>query len=105
MLLTDKPKESCKKSQTFERNTLSTKKSAPAKTYAQFSQNSSECLKLTIQFYRMRNKKNLKSSLYSFKGKAPLPISVDLSNGFKSIIFETDQRKISPFMWLFWEEQ
>ena len=37
--------------------------------------------------------------------KASLPISADLSNDFKSIIFETDQRKISPFMRLFWEEQ
>ena len=37
--------------------------------------------------------------------KASLPISADLNNDFKSIIFETDQRKISPFMRLFWEEQ
>ena len=37
--------------------------------------------------------------------KASLPVSADLSNDFKSIIFETDQRKISPFMRLFWEEQ
>ena len=37
--------------------------------------------------------------------KASLPVSADLSNDFKSIIFETDQIKISPFMRLFWEEQ
>ena len=37
--------------------------------------------------------------------KASLPVSADLSNDFKSIIFETDQRKISPFMRLFWEQQ
>ena len=37
--------------------------------------------------------------------KASLPVSADLSNDFKSIIFETDQIKISPFMMLFWEEQ
>ena len=37
--------------------------------------------------------------------KASLPVSADLSNDFKSIILETDQRKISPFMSLFWEEQ
>ena len=37
--------------------------------------------------------------------KASLPVSADLSSDFKSIIFETDQRKISPFMRLFWEEQ
>ena len=32
----------------------------PAKTNAPISQSSSECLKLTIQIYRIRNKKNLK---------------------------------------------
>ena len=37
--------------------------------------------------------------------KAPLPVSADLSNNFKSIILETDQRKVSPLMRLFWEEQ
>ena len=37
--------------------------------------------------------------------KASLPVKADLSNDFKSIIFETDQRKILPFMRLFWEEQ
>ena len=37
--------------------------------------------------------------------KASLPVSADLSNDFKSIILETDQRRISPFMRLFWEEQ
>ena len=37
--------------------------------------------------------------------KASLPVKADLSNDFKSIIFETDQRKISPFLGLFWEEQ
>ena len=37
--------------------------------------------------------------------QASLPDSADLSNDFKSIILETDQRKVSPFMRLFWEEQ
>ena len=37
--------------------------------------------------------------------KAPLAASADLSNEFKSIIFGTDQRKVSSFMWLIWEEQ
>ena len=37
--------------------------------------------------------------------KASLPVSGDLCNDFKSIIFETDKRKISPFTTLFWEEQ
>ena len=37
--------------------------------------------------------------------KASVPASADLSNDFKSIIFETDHRKISPFMRLFCEDQ
>ena len=37
--------------------------------------------------------------------KASLPVSADLTYDFKSIIFETNRRKISPFMRLFWEEQ
>ena len=77
VLLIDKPNESCKNSKTFERNTLSTKKKllkrkeniTAAKTNAPISQTSSECLKLTIQTYRMRNKRNLKWSLDSFKMK------------------------------------
>ena len=36
--------------------------------------------------------------------KASLLVRVDLSNDFKSIILETDQKN-SPFMGLFWEEQ
>ena len=108
MLLIDEPNESYKNSKTFERNTLSSKKKplkrkeniTPAKTNAPISQTSSECLKLTIQTYRMRNKKNLRGNI-----KSILPVRADLSNDFKSIIFKTDQIKISPFMRLFWEEQ
>ena len=37
--------------------------------------------------------------------KAPLPVSADLSNDLKLIIFETEQINVSPFMSLFWEEQ
>ena len=37
--------------------------------------------------------------------KASLSVNTDLSYDFKSIILEIDQRKISPFMRLFWEEQ
>ena len=37
--------------------------------------------------------------------KASLPVSAGLSNDLKSLILETDQRKISPFMRLFWKEQ
>ena len=34
--------------------------------------------------------------------EASLPVTANLSNDFKSIILETDQRNISPFMKLFW---
>ena len=37
--------------------------------------------------------------------KASLPVSADLNNDFKLIIFEADLVYISPFMRLFWEEQ
>ena len=50
------------------------------------------------------NSKELKMKLGQLQeeiSKASLPVSADLSNGFKSIIFETDQRKVSPFMRLF----
>ena len=52
--------------------------------------------------------KELRMKLGQLQGevsKASLPVSADLSNGFKSIILKTDQGKISPFTMLFWEEQ
>ena len=55
----------------------------------------------------MRNEK-LKMKLGPLQeeiSKASLPISSDLSNDFISIILETDQRKFSPFMRLFREDQ
>ena len=61
---------------------------------------------LIIQTYQMRNKE-LKMKLEQLQeeiSKASLPVS-DLSSDFKSIIFETDQRKISRLTRLFWEEQ
>ena len=57
---------------------------------------------------KINNSKELKMKLGQLQeeiSKASLPVSADLSNDFKSIIFETDQRKISPFMRLYWEEQ
>ena len=116
MLLIDTPNESCRNCIKFERNALSTTKKllkrkenniAPAKTNAPISQTSSERLKVTIQTYRMENKefKMKLGQLQEEISQASLPDSADLSNDFKSIILETDQRKISPFMRLFWEEQ
>ena len=48
--------------------------------------------------------KELKMNFGQLQGEisiASLPANADLSNDFKSIILETDQRKISPFMRLF----
>ena len=107
MLLIDKPNESFHNSKKFKRNAVSTKKKAfkrkgnsitPAKTNVPISQTSSERLKLTIQTYQMRNKE-LKMKLGQLQeeiSKASLPVSADLSNDFKSIILETDQRKMYP---------
>ena len=79
----------------------------PAKTNGPISKTSSECLKLTYQTYRMRNKE-LTTKLGQLQeeiSKTHLPFRDDSSNDFKLIILETDQRKISPFMRLFCEEQ
>ena len=116
VLLIDKPNESCRNCIKFERNSLSTTKKllkrkekniTPAKRNAAISQTSSKRLKITIQTYRMENKE-LKIKLGQLQeeiSKASLAVSADLSNDFKSIILETEQRKILPFMKLFWEEQ
>ena len=49
--------------------------------------------------------KKVKMKLGKLQEEVSLPVSADLSNDFKSFILETDQRKRSPFMRLFWEEQ
>ena len=70
----------------------------PAKTNVPIWQTSSECLKLTTQTYQMKTK-NLMMKLGQLQGEitnASLPVSANLRNDFKSIILETDQRKIYP---------
>ena len=77
----------------FKKNSIT-----PAKRKAPILQTFSECLKLTIQTYQMRNKE-LKMKLGQLQeeiSKASLPVSADLCNNYKSIILETDQRKIYP---------
>ena len=62
---------------------------------------------MLVRTYRTENKE-LKMKLGKLQeeiSKVSLPVSADLSNDLKSIILETDQRNISPFMRLFWEEQ
>ena len=77
----------------FKKNSIT-----PAKRKAPILQTFSECLKLTIQTYQMRNKE-LKMKLGQLQeeiSEASLLVSADLSNYFKSINLETDQRKIYP---------
>ena len=75
------------------------------KTSAPISQTASEQLNVTNQTYRMGNKK-LKMKLGQLQdeiSKVSLPVSTDLTNELKSIILETEHRKMSPFVRLFWE--
>ena len=112
MLLIDKPNESCKNPKTFEGNTLSTKKEKENQILHQQRQmpqftNFFRVSKINNLNFSNEKQKELKTKLAQLLeeiSKASLPVSADLSNDFKSIIFETDQRKISPFMRLFWEE-
>ena len=99
VLLINKPNERCKNSVKFERNVLSTTQKACKKKRKKYYTS-----KVTIQTYQMENKMKL-GQLQEEISKASLPVSGDLSNDFKSIILETDQRKFSPFIRLFVEEQ
>ena len=62
--------------------------STQAKTNAPISQTSSEDLKLELKMKLGQLQEEI--------SKASLPVSADLCNNFKSIILETDQRKIYP---------
>ena len=63
----------------------------PAETNAPILQISSEGLKLRNKELKMKL-----GQLQEEISKASLPVSADLCNNFKSIILETDQRKIYP---------
>ena len=107
VVLIDKSNESCQNSKKFKempypppKKLLKRKGNSitPAKTNDPISQTSSEGLKLIIQIYHMRNKE-LKMKLDQLQeeiSKASLSVSADLCNNFKSIILETDQKKIYP---------
>ena len=107
MLLIDKPNDSCKNSKIFERNTISTKKKAFKKKIKYYT-SKRKCPNFK-KFFRIpkTNNSNLSNEkqkelkmkfgqLQEEISKASLPVSADLSNDFKSIILETDQRKIYP---------
>ena len=63
----------------------------PAQTNAPISQTSSEDLKLRNKEFKMKL-----GQLQEEISKASLAVSADLCNNFKSIILETDQRKVYP---------
>ena len=63
----------------------------PAETNAPILQISSEGLKLRNKELKMKL-----GQLQEEISKASLPVSADLCNNYKSIILETDQRKIYP---------
>ena len=63
----------------------------PAETNAPILQTSSEGLKLRNKELKMKL-----GQLQEEISKASLPVSADLCNNYKSIILETDQRKIYP---------
>ena len=68
----------------------------PSERNVPISQTSWEGLKLIIQTDQMRNKKlKMKFRQHQEKiSKVSLPVTADLSNDFKNIILETDQRKL-----------
>ena len=70
----------------------------PSEANAPISQTSSEDLKLTIQTYQMWSKelKMKFRQLQEETSKVFFPVSADLSNDFKNIILEIDQRKPYP---------
>ena len=95
MFLIDKPNESCqnfkklKEMQYPPQKKLLKRKGnsiTQAKTNAPISQTSSEGLKLIIQMKL--------GQLQDEISKASLPVNANLCNNFKSIISETDKRKI-----------
>ena len=63
----------------------------PAQINTPISQTSSEGLKLRNKELKMKL-----GQLQEEISKASLPVSADLCNNYKSIILETDQRKIYP---------
>ena len=100
VLLIDKTNESCQNSKKFKRNVISTTKKllkrkgnsiTPAQTNMPISQTSSKGLKLRNKELKLKF-----GQLQEEISKASLPVSADLCNNFKSIILETDQRKIHP---------
>ena len=79
----------------------------PAKLNAPVSVTDPKRLLLTMQQLRNENKQ-LKADVEKIKEellKSSLPVQKDLDQDLQDIFNSVDERKISPFMKLFWEEQ
>ena len=81
--------------------------SAPAKLYVPISKTSSECLKLTIQSFRIENKelKEKGMELQQELSKSSLEVSENLGEDLTFIMADADQRDIPPFINFFWEDK
>ena len=106
VLLIDKPNESCQKLKKKKlKNAIFTTKKAFKKKREQYYTSKDKCPNFInffrrpkINNYQIRNKE-LKMKLGQLQdeiSKTSLTVSADLCNNFKSIILETDQRKIYP---------
>ena len=116
MFLLDKPNEICKNYKKFEKNTLIHQRKAFEKKRKLYYNSKDKCPNSTNFFRRPKinnsflsngKQKELKIKLGQLRKEilqASLPVSAHLRNDFKSI-FETNQRKISPFIRLFSEDQ
>ena len=101
---------SCVKFSSMEKKSMERKKgesAVPVKPKAPISATSSSRLLATIQQYRSENKEltelvnKLQASIESKSVKVNTDLHDDLQLMFKGV----DQRKISPFLKLFWEQQ
>lgn len=112
MLLTDQPEkcENCKNTEGKELCSLKRKSNAmllPAKAKAPISKTSSQRIILAMQEYRLENK-DLQREVMEIRAeleKCSVPIDKELSKDIVSIMQNTDEKKLPPFMKLFWEEQ
>ena len=79
----------------------------PAKLKAPISKTDPAKIKLTLQNIRAENK-TLKNEVTQLQGeidKSAMVVESELGEDLRTIISNTDQNKLSPFMKFFWQEQ
>ena len=79
----------------------------PAKLKAPISRTDPVKIKLTLQNIRAENKtlKNEVKQLQTEIDKSAIAVESELGEDLQTIISDTDQNKLSPFMRFFWQEQ